>query len=398
MTNSSGENIIEAVTMRNDKNGKRGNMMNGESDLIRNLSKNIKKIMADRKISINELAKKTGLSFSVIRNIRDGKIKKLNARNINRLVDYLHISPNQLLGTDSIPAELKITEEYVDFITSFFEREAEDFTSDNHCGFLKDYELPYEECIVNAIHSYIEAHKMATGYYYETVDPAKTKSLTKDSINKAYQEYVRNAFFQKLSDENEGRNENNGKDEDNGKDKRVEDIDKTAATGMAIKRLRKIYELTRKELGIRTRLGEDCIYRIESGVNKKINYEHINLIARELRCTPDFLLGESCDPTSNRDGFSLFYRREGLVFRHVQLGHDLAYAWNYMDSESKEVVVNMIHTLNTMYNYKKLSEDSFGKRLSIQEVFFREQNLYGERYKNRGAHFYTIKYKVDKGD
>lgn len=128
LTNFSGENIIEAVTMMNDKNRKRGNMLNNESDLISNLSRNIKKIMAERKISINELAKKTGLSFSVIRNIRDGKIKKLNAQNICRLAIYLHISPAQLLGTDSIPTELNITEEHVEFLTSFFEREAEDFT------------------------------------------------------------------------------------------------------------------------------------------------------------------------------------------------------------------------------------------------------------------------------
>lgn len=367
-------------------------MINSESNLISNLSKSVKKIMADRKISINELAKKTGLSFSVIRNIRDGKIKKLNAQNINRLVDYLHISPSQLLGTDSIPAELNIIEERVEFITSFFEREAEDFTSDNHCGFLEGYDLQYEECIVNAIHSYIEAHKMATGYYHESADPVKTKSLTKDSINKAYQEYIINESFQKFSNENEGKDENNVTDE------RGKAVDQIAAAGMAIKQLRELYGLTRKELGTMTRLGEDCIYRIESGINKKINYEHISLIARELLCTSDFLLGESCDPTSNRDGSSLFYRREGLVFRHVQLGHDLAYAWNYMDLESKEVVTDMIHALNTMYKCKKISEDSFGKRLSIQEVFFREQDLYMERYKNRGAHFYTKKYKVDKGE
>lgn len=148
-------------------------MINNESDLISNLSKSVKKIMADRKISINELAKKTGLSFSVIRNIRDGKIKKLNAQNINRLVNYLHISPSRLLGTDSIPAELNIIEEPVEFITSFFEREAENFTSDNYCRFLEGYDLQYEECIVNAIHFYIEAHKMATGYYHETADPVK---------------------------------------------------------------------------------------------------------------------------------------------------------------------------------------------------------------------------------
>ncbi len=392
LTSSSGANIIKAVTMMNDKNRKRGNMINNERGLISNLSRNIKKIMADRKISINELAKKTGLSFSVIRNIRDGKLKKLNAQNIYRLAIYLHISPAWLLGTDSIPAELNITEEHIEFLTSFFEREAEDFTSDNRCGLLEGYDLQYEECVVNAIHSYIEAHKMATGYYYETANRAKTKSLTGASINKAYRDYKIKEVFQLFMGENEGRDEKNVRDE------RIQVVDQIAAAGMAIKQLRELYGLTRKELGIMTRLGEDCIYRIESGINKKLNYEHINLIARELLCTPDFLLGESCDPTSDREGSSLFYQRKGLVFRHVQLGHDLAYAGNYMDSESREVVANMIHSLNTMYNYKELSEDSFGKRLSIQEVFFREQALYMERYKNRGAHFYTKKYKMEKGE
>lgn len=367
-------------------------MIKDESNLISNLSKSVKKLMASQKISINELAKRTGLSFSVIRNIRDGKIKKLNAKNIYKLAIYFHISPNQLLGTDSIPAGLNITDENVEFITSFFEREAGDFTSDNRCGFLEAYDPEFEEGIVNTIHSYIETHKIATGYYHESIDSAKTKSLTENIINKEYQEYVLKKSLQKFSDENEGRDENNVKDE------RLKATDKISATGMAIKQLRKLYRLTRKELGLRTRLGEDCIYRIESGINKKINYEHINLIAGELLCTPDFLLGESCDPTSNRNGTSLFYQREGLVFRHVQLGHDLAYASNYMDSASKDVVINMIHTLNIMYNYKKFSEDSFGKRLSIQEVFFREQDLYMKRYKNRGAHFYTQKYMVDKGE
>ncbi len=370
-------------------------MIANESNLIDNLSKNVKKIMAEQKISINKLAKRTGLSFSVIRNIRDRKIKKLNAQNIYILALYFHISPNQLLRTDSIPEELNIKEERVEFITSFFEKEAGDFTFYNKCEFLKNYDLQYEQCVVNAIHSFVEAHKMATGYYYEAIDAAITTSLTKDSIEKKYQEYILNKSLQEFS------NKNDRQDEKNAKGYNKKTIDKVSATGMAIKRLRDLYGLTQKELGRRTRLGEDCIYRIESGINKKINYEHMNLIARELLCTSDFLLGESCDPTANRDGSSLFYqedKRVEIVFRHVQLGHDLAYAWNYMDSASKDMVIHMIDTLNMMYTYKQLSEDSFGKRLSIQEVFFREQDLYKKRYKNRGAHFYTKKYTMNEGE
>ena len=59
-------------------------MTYNESHLIKNLSRNVKKLMDEKKISMNELAKKTGLSFSVIRNIKEGKNKKLNAQNIYR--------------------------------------------------------------------------------------------------------------------------------------------------------------------------------------------------------------------------------------------------------------------------------------------------------------------------
>lgn len=362
-------------------------MIDNESDLIDNLSKNVKKIMAEQKISMKKLAERTGLSFSVIRNIRDRKVKKLNAQNIYRLAVYFHISPNQLLGTDSIPAELNITEERVEFLSSFFEKEAGDFIYHNKCQFLEDYDSRYEECVVNTIHSFIEAYKMAAGYYYEAADPAKTKSITKDAVDKEYLKYVLSETLHKEE----------GKEEHHVKDERA--AGQIPAAGKAVRRLRESYGITRKELGLRTGLGEDCIYRIESGINKKINYQHMNLIARELLCTPDFLLGESCDPASDRYGSAVFYPAgKGLVFRHVQLGHDLAYAWNYMDAASKDVVISMIHTLNMMYRYKKVSKDSFGRRLSVQEVFFREQDLYRKRYKNRGAHFYTQKYTLDKGE
>lgn len=367
-------------------------MTYNESHLIKNLSRNVKKLMDEKKISMNELAKKTGLSFSVIRNIKEGKNKKLNAHNIYRLSLYFHISPQELLGTDSIPPELKITEEHVEFITSFFEKEACDFTYYNKCGLYKEYGSEYEECVVNSIHSFIEAHKIASGYYHEGINIEKTKAITKDSVEKEYREYVLNEFFQKHSKDNiEG-------DKKVVKDVEMKCFNTVSATGMAIKKLREFYGITRKELATRTGLGEDCMYRIESGINKKINYEHIQLIARELLCTSDFLLGESCDPTSNRDGSSLFYPIEReLVFRYVQLGHDLSYALTYMDAESKEIVISMIHNLNTMYTYKKMNEDSFGKRLSVQEVFFREESRYMDTYKKRGAHFYTKRYSMSEG-
>lgn len=371
-------------------------MTNCESDMIKNLSRNIRAIMDEQKISMNELAKRTGLSFPVIRNIRDGKNKKINAKNVLRLATYFHVSPNQLLGTETIPEELNIKEEHVEFVTSFFEKEAGDFTYYNKCEFRNKYDIEFEECVVNAIHSFIEAHKIATGYYHKGFDYERIERLTPDLIKKEYHNYVLKEFVKNQ----DYANENRSSEDCVVKSRELTIADKVAATGITIKKLRDLYGISRKELADRTGLGVDCIYRIESGINKSVNYEHINLIAKELLCTPDFLLGESCDPTCNREEASLFYplHKKEIEFRYVQLGHDLSYAWRYMDSASKDIVISMIHMLNTMYDYKLVHKESYGERLPIQEVFFREQKQYMEKYKNRGASFYTTKYSVNKGD
>ena len=359
-----------------------------EGDMISNLSKSVRKLMAERKLSINELAKKTGLTFSVIRNIKDGKVKKVNAHNVFQIASYFHVSPNELLGTKTIPDELKIREERVEFISSFFEKEAGDFLFYNKCGFFDSYDSEYEKCVVASIHSFVEAHKIATGYYHKGFAGKKIQEMTSEMIEKERQEYILNMCFGC-----ENQTVPNGSLEC----RELYHENEMVSTGMAIKRLRELYGLSRKQLADRTGLGEDCMYRIENGINKKVNFEHLSKISRELLCTSDFLLGESCDPTCNKDGSSLFYLPDkGLEFRYVQLGHDLAYALNYMNSESKDIVINMIKTMNLMTGYKTVHDDSFGERLSIQEVFFREQSLYMEKYRNRGAHFFTSKYSIDE--
>ena len=175
-------------------------------------------------------------------------------------------------------------------------------------------------------------------------------------------------------------------------------INNVVETGKTIQRMRKRYGITRKDLADRTGLSVDCVFRIETGKNRNIDYNHINLIARELLCTTDFLIGESCDPTARKDGESYHYLAslggDIFIFSHVQLGHDLAYAYNHMNEEAQNYVVQTIRYFNTMYDLREISNQDRGERLSIQDVFFREQESYNERRKNRGATFYTKKYYV----
>lgn len=44
-----------------------------------------------------------------------------------------------------------------------------------------------------------------------------------------------------------------------------------------------------------------------------------------------------------------------------------------------------------------MNKASFGRRLSVQEVFFREEARYMDTYKKRGARFYTKRYSMSVG-
>lgn len=356
---------------------------NEERILLQNLSKNARQIIKSQHVTLKELVQRTGLSIHVIRNMKDGKVKKLNALNIYKLASGLQVTPKILLGVENIPEEMQIKEEHLEFVSSFYEKDGGDFEFYEKCELNRKYDDEYEACVVNSIHSFVEAHKLATGYYFEGIDRVVTQQLTKKSIEDKYEDYV----IEKILKRYEGNEDVN--------DNSTWNLDKAKATGEAIQKMRNLYKMSRKELADKTGLGEDCLYRIETGKNKKVNYEHIYLIARELFCTADFLMGESCDPTANQNGQAQFYFRNELIFRHVQIGHDLAYAKNYMDQESKSILINMMRSLDLMYEYRVANEILKGKRLSIQDVYFREQQIYMDTHKTRGAHFYTKKYTIE---
>lgn len=357
-----------------------------ETELLENMRKNLNKMMQEQKITVSDLSERTGVSTYEIRNIKEGKIKRLNAKNIVKLAFYFQVTPNEFLGAKELPEELEIDVSHVEFQTSFYEKEGLDFTFYNKCDLLDSYDPEFEKCVVNCIHSFVEAHKLAAGYYYEKIDREETRQLSGMNIDDNYKNYVIEKIFRKY--------DGNSEDEE---DKvpfcdKIDEISNSEQIGKTIKKMREMYNITRKELSERTGLGIDCLYRIENGQNKKINYSHINIIARELLCTADFLLGESCDPTADKSGKTQFYIGKDLIFRYVELGHDLAYVKNYMDEENKEIVIKLINQLNLLYKLYDMNKGKMGKRLDNQDVYFREQKHYKNNYKNRGAHFYTKKY------
>lgn len=362
--------------------------------MLENLSAFVTEMMKKQKISVKTLAKRTGLSAPVIRNIKEKKVKKLNAHNIVKIAQYFRVSPDEVLGIENAHGKLGITSEYVEFETSFYEKDAGDFTYYKKCQFLDVYDTEYEEAVINGVHSIIEAHKLATNYYYSDFDDAKYRDLTFEKITKNHREWKLEQFLKKYeADETDSDIQLHDNSEDSSRK-----INNVVETGKTIQRMRKRYGITRKDLADRTGLSVDCVFRIETGKNRNIDYNHINLIARELLCTTDFLIGESCDPTARKDGESYHYLAslggDIFIFSHVQLGHDLAYAYNHMNEEAQNYVVQTIRYFNTMYDLREISNQDRGERLSIQDVFFREQESYNERRKNRGATFYTKKYYV----
>ena len=173
---------------------------NEERIILNNLSQNVNEIMTKQDISIHELSKRSGLSEHVIRNIKDGTVKKLNRRNVYNIATGLQVSLHNLLGVKKIPSELTIREEHTEFILSFYEKDGRDYQYDEKCGLFDKYDDEYEACVVNCIHSFVEAPKLATGYYFEGIDRSVTSQLTRKEIHDKFFDYVVEKSFNELEE------------------------------------------------------------------------------------------------------------------------------------------------------------------------------------------------------
>lgn len=55
------------------------------------------RVMADRKISLNELAKKVGISNVNLSNLKTGKVKAIRFSTLNAICDVLDCQPGDIL-------------------------------------------------------------------------------------------------------------------------------------------------------------------------------------------------------------------------------------------------------------------------------------------------------------
>lgn len=356
--------------------------MKNFDEYVKNMSLFINRKMKENNIGPTELSNQTGLSIYELRNMREGNLKKLNMQNIIRLARYFGCEIEAILGSKSLPEELRWDCQLVEYEEPFYSYYGDRVFGITDC-FYKKYDDKYEECVIGAVHSFVCAHKLATGYFNENMDRAKVKSLTKEQIESEYQEYVLDRFI------NENTNESSAE--------KVTNEEKTLAVkvGENLRVIREYRNMSREELADKTNLSVDVLYRIEKGQNKNINYEHLIRVSVACLCTLDFLLGDSCDPVSDANGEDVF---DGLdksfIQRHVEIGHDMAYVTLYMDDHAKSIVKAMIDNLNLMYRQKELTDSANEKTISLAEVYVREQSAFRKNHQNRGITIRKREYEM----
>ena len=94
--------------------------MNGHAPCVKNMAQYVNDHMRNNNIGPMELAKRTGLSVSEIRNIRDAKLKKVSMHSVSRLTRYFGCSVEVLLGTKNLPENLSVHCSMVVFEEPFY--------------------------------------------------------------------------------------------------------------------------------------------------------------------------------------------------------------------------------------------------------------------------------------
>lgn len=356
--------------------------MNKIDIYVKNMALFINKKIKENGIGPAELANQTGLSIYEVRNMREGKLKKINMQNVFRIARYFGCEVETILGSKSLPEELRADYQLVEYEEPFYS-----YYGDRVFGirdyFLKKYDEQYEQCVIGTIHSFVSAHKLATGYFAEDIDREKTRLLTTELIENEYQEYIIDQFIAE-------------KKSSKAKETNIDEKKSTAVKiGENLRVIREFRKISKEKLSEKTNISTDVLYRIEKGMNKKINYEQLIKISTACLCTLDFLLGKSYDPVSDGNGEDVFYGlNKTFIQRHVELGHDMAYVALYMDEQSKTLVKGIIDNLNLMYKQKVMTDSLNRKSLSLAEVYVREQAAFREGHPKRGYSIRKREYDV----
>lgn len=336
--------------------------------------------MEKKGVGPKELANQTGLTLAEIRNLREAKLKRVNMQNVVRLARCFGDSVEEILGSKSLPDYLKVDVQLLEYDEPFFSYYGDRLFGIADC-FGNEYDEPYELCVVNTVHSFVEAHKLANGYYTDGIRKENTKLLTKENIEKEYVNYVLEKIrlkYEKTEASSDNQTEASSANQIGEKPWQLK-------IGKNLRVIREHRDISREKLAIMTGISVDIIYRIENGQNKRVDYGQLGKLALGCNCTLDFLLGTSVDPVADAGNVDVFYGlKKTFIHKHVQVGHDLAYVSEYMDDASKSIVKCMIDNLNLMFKKKEITDSLGYKPLSLAEVYVREQELFKAEHPNRG--------------
>lgn len=352
--------------------------MNSHELCVKNMAQFVNDHMRRNNIGPTELAKRTGLSDAEIRNIRDAKLRKVSMHSVSRLTRYFGCSVEELLGTKSLPENLSVKYNMVEYEEPFYRYYGDRLFGIHDC-FLNEYDDEYEIVIINTIHSFVRAHMLAVGYFQEGLDKQDSLSLTDEKIESDFD----NLLFQEFLNE-----DNIPEEEPTSKE------DFSAKVGNNVRTIREYRKMTRMELAAKSGISKDIIYKIETGEKKSVDYEQLIKISIACVCSIDFLLGDSLDPVADANGNDIFYgATKRFLQRHVEVGHDLAYISNYMDENSKQLAKGIIDYLNLMFKQKRVNDSLNKRKLSLAEVYVREQADFRATHPNRGYQGYVREYK-----
>lgn len=352
--------------------------MNSHKSCVRYMARYVNDHMRSNNIGPKELAKRTGLSDAEIRNIRDAKLKKVSMHSVSRLTRYLGCSVEELLGTKNLPENLSVNYGMVEYEEPFYRYYGDRLFGIHDC-FGTKYDDEYESVIVNTVHSFVRAHMLAVGYFQEGLDKQACLSLTKEKIESDFSDAILQEF---LNVDCVSEEESIGKE------------DFSAMVGKNVRTIREYRKMTRIDLETKSGISRDIIYKIETGEKKSVDYEQLIKISVACVCSIDFLLGDSIDPVADANGRDVFCGlSRTFIEKHVDVGHDLAYISNYMDKNSKQLAKGIIDYLNLMYKQKRVTDSHNCRKLSMAEVYVREQTDFRATHPNRGYRAYKPEYK-----
>ncbi|MBA4509173.1 helix-turn-helix transcriptional regulator [Clostridium sporogenes] len=107
---------------------------------ISELGLNIKKFREQKGWSLSKLKQESGVGYATLHDIENGKSKKMNSKNLEKVAKALNVTTNELLGIDIVEYTVTDLEETLKIILQSDELEIDGLTvTENEKEELKDF-------------------------------------------------------------------------------------------------------------------------------------------------------------------------------------------------------------------------------------------------------------------